>query len=862
MSDAEPQAETEQTAVASRPLDRDLLAEAKRYGVPYAAYADMSVRERGAVRQRWEDRLRAEAKRRKINPDVFVDTTEEDREGLRAQHPETVRSRRKATIAPVGPAMRTLRDVAERVARDEEDAPPLPAAPPPTTSDGMYDPSLTDGDDGETHSPMDDVPAPEIDPRRRDKATIGVITPVDEDLVGWKQPRNLRDVYARYTIGDGQHFVRVERLEPKVWHQIPCSGYLGDIREPISEPEFHSWYGGRVYMLTVYGPDPRGRQDPATGMPIIKAKTEPFRYTVPMLPPNLAVPPGTNPTKLGDESMHPFQMMSGGAGQPLSPADAQVHKSTLDFFSTQLQRSEDEKKELRRTVLDGGGSKAVLDVVSESNRAALEQARLNAESERRAAEVREKTLQEQIIAKDKEVQKLSEKVERLAEQQNAGRANPVKDTVELMQASNPGKNAEEQVSRMREMHKEEMDRLRDGHKDAISALKERHDDERKRLQERLTEVESRSTEKLNDLERRGRDREKELRDQMDQQRRDEREAADRRVKETVDRFEDRMKDMRSQHERELRMQESQHVTRTDTSKTSIDMQIATYKEKIAKLEEDLEEAQEEAEKSKDPVQVMAKAKEQAEAMGYEKPEDEPKTGWDRFLSTAGMGLGKAFETVDQWLPKALGARGEAAAQQAAGRALPAGAAAPQQQRPAPRPAPRRPPVAWATTGSVPVANQRATMPAADPVMQAAPPVQAAPPPMAQASTPPPAPQPTPAPEQAPPQQNGHAEGAAPNAVYGTVFPDEIIVQFRAEIERALTSGMPPEVFAQRFVKAFSEASAILVQAHKPEEFIEVVKRMPNGIESNITRRDGKRWVEKMWQETAARHQPQQQGASA
>ena len=148
-------------------------------------------------------------------------------------------------------------------------------------------------------------------------------------------------------------------------------------------------------------------------------------------------------------------------------------------------------------------------------------------------------------------------------------------------------------------------------------------------------------------------------------------------------------------------------------------------------------------------------------------------------------------------------------------------------------------------------------------MQAAPPVQAAPPPMAQASAPPPAPQPTPAPEQAPaPQQNGHAEGAAPNAVYGTVFPDEIIVQFRAEIERALTSGMPPEVFAQRFVEAFPEPSAILVQAHKPEEFIEVVKRMPNGIESNITRRDGKRWIEKMWQETAARHQPPQQGATA
>lgn len=845
MSDVESQAAPE-ASTEHRPSDRALLAdEANRYGVPLAAYADMTVRERGAVRSRWETQLKAEAKRRGLDPDTFVGMTEAEREGARTDHPDPAASRPK------------LRKARARGGRLVTDDPPEPPAP----DSHMYDPSLTEGDieDVETHSPLDEVPPPEADPQKRDKPTIGEVMPSEnEDLVGWKQPRNLRDVYARFTIGDGQHFVRVERIEPKVWQQQPCSGYLGDIREPISEPEFHAWYGGRVYALTVYGPDPRGRRDPTTGMPIIKAKTEPFRYTVPLLPPNLAVPPGTNPTKLGENTMHPFQMGT----QPATPADAQMHKSTLDFFTTQLQRVDAEKEALRRE--GAGPSKDMLNVVSETNKAALEQARMNAESERRAAEQREKTLQEQVAAEREERKRLEAKVDRMMSENQTGRSDPVEGVTKLMAVTNPGRSAEDEVKRLRDSHSEEMNRIRESHRDMMAGQKERYEDEIRRLRDRIDDTEKNWRAKLDEADRRFREREKELKDQIEQNRRDEREVADRRVKETEVRYDDRIKDIREQHNRELRMQEGQHVTRSDTSKSSYEMQILNLKEKVGTLEEQLEDAREEAEKSKDPVQVMAKAKEQAEAMGYEKPDDEPKTGWDRFLATAGMGLGKAFETVDTWLPKALG-RGEGAPQPNP-RALPAAAAAAaaaaqqQRQQQQQRPAARRATVAWATEGSVPVAGQQPTVPA-QPVVQSAPPVQAQPMPMAQPSVdvappvaaPPPQQPATPDQQPASAPTNGQAS-AAPNALYGAIFPDEIIVQFRAEVERAIEAGMTPDVFAARFVGAFSEASAALVQAHRPAQFVDIVKKMPNGMESIITRRDGRRWIEQMWQEIARRHQ--------
>jgi len=871
---SEPASE-QQPEDSARQIDRQLLAESRLYGVAYQPYADMSPRERGALKARWANKLRAEARRRRIDPDEFLAMTEDAREEARKEHPEpnvVAVKRREAPAAAVSAAFEAVLRRHPPPADEEESEPPLPARPSRSQQPvaDVYDEGLTEGDPQEevVHSPMDEIPATEADPRMRTHPTIGEVRPTDnEDLVGWKQPKNLRDVYARFTIGDGQHFIRVERLEPRVWAQIPCSGYLGEIREAITESEFHQWYGGRVYALTVYGPDPKGRRDPATGLPIIKAKTDPFRYTVPVFPPNLAVLPGTNPTKQnqqkqGESQMNPFAPGFQQGAVPATPADAAMHRTNIDFMQNLLKRADEEKEELRKAALvSAAPNKDVLSIVSEASKQAVEQAN-------RAAEKREESLREQLSLAREDARQMALKLERIAEQQQNQRTsqNPVQDAVHLVKEMHPGKNAEDEIVRLRQAHMEETNRIREQNRESAAALKERHDDELKRLRERLEDSEKHAREILEQTERRWRDRETELKGQVEQTRREERDVAERRVAETVARFDDRIKDMREQHARELRMQGEQHTTRVDTTKSTWDMQLANAKERIARLEEELSEAREEAEKSKDPVQVIGKITAQAEALGFTKTDENAnQTAGERFVGTVGMGLSKAFETMNEWLPRAMEARaGGGQGQPGAPRQLPPaqGQGQPPQQQRIPRPQPRRT-VAWASQGSVPVAGHQPTIPPETPFQPQQQPQQVqpmqpttpmAPPPMQQVQPPPQNMSPMPAPQpQAPLQEHVPQNGQGTNAL-GAIFPDTAIVEFRAEVERAINVGLPAEIFAQRFVEAYPGPSGALVQMHKPEDLLSVVRGMPGGAESVILRRDGKRWVEKLWQQIASQHQ--------
>jgi hypothetical protein len=852
MSDA---ADEQREVEPGWPLDRRLLAEATLYGVPYRAYLDMSPRERGAVKGRWANKLRAEARRRNVDPDEFLAMDEDGRDETRQKHPEHVPPRKAAAQERKAPARQSFEAV-------------MQAHAPARQVADVLDEGLTDGDPDDDndvpHSPMDEVPPTDSDPRMRERATLGEVKPVDnQDLVGWNQPRNLLDVYSRYTIGDGQHFIRVELIEPKVWQQIPCSGYIGDIREPMTEAQFHAWYGGRVYALTVYGPDPKGRRDPATGLPIIKAKTEPFRYTVPGRPPNLAVLPQIELSKQHGDPMNPFTV-PGQGNMPATPADAQMHKSTLDFFQSMLARGDQEREQLRRTAQEGSGpSKDVLSLVSETSGKALDAAQ-------KAAEQRESALREQIRESREDNRRLSDKLDKLLEEKNQGRPNPVQDAVALMQVSNPGKSSEEEVKRQREAHAEEMSRIREGHREAMVALKDRQDDELKRLRERLDDVEKQGRARLDEAERRWRDREKELKDQNEQTRREERDVAERRVAETVARFDDRIKDMREQHNRELRMQSEQHTTRVDTTKGTWEMQLANAKERLARAEQELEEARAEAERSKDPVQVIEKVTAQAEALGFsKKDEGANQSAGERFMGTVGMGLSKALETMNEWLPKAMDARrgGPQQLQPGVGapRALPGpqGQQRPQQQQM--RPAQSRRAVAWATQTSsgVPVAPpppQGATFP-----QQPMAPIQASPPqpaPMPQ-SMPEPESGPQPVAEVAPPPapmpqppQNG--QGLALHRL----FPEEVAAAFRQEVERAINVGLPADAFAERFTKQFPEPSLMLVSGYTPENLMEYVRAMPNSADSPILRRDGRTWIARLWERIRLEHQPPQPVAQA
>lgn len=806
----------------AREVDRQLLAEAKRYGVAYKSWLEMSVGERGAVKAKYTRALRLEAKRRGIDDDEFVQMTDEARDRAREEYPVRPAGKRKP---------RSVDDVAEaHVSRVADTVDQDLSSPGP-------------------YSPASDVPAVEEDPTRRDRATLDEVLPVEnKDLVGWETPRNLRDVFARYTVGDGQHYIRVERIEPRVFQQIATSGYLGEIREPITEEEFHAFYGGRIYELTVYGPDTEGRRDPVTGHPLIKPKTKSFRYTVPMYPPNLTVLPGTNPTKKKNgDPMHPFSSMFQSPVLPTTPADASMHKSNLDFVAQVIERSAEESRELRKELQQKGSADVdVLKVIGDQSTKVVEQAQ-------RAAEARERSLMDQLENERSQRKELSQKLDRLQEQISAEpRQSPVKDAVELMKVTNPAQTAADQLSRQSEAHRAEISSLKDSHRDAIETLKSSHKDsietmksrqeeELKRLRERADEVERSYRQRLDDAEKRQRERDLEHKEQMDVLRRDERALADQRVKDTEKRFEDRISDMKLQQERELRMQEEQHKTRVETTKSTFELQLSNQKERVKRLEDEVAEARAELAEAGDPVAVVEKQEKIAKSLGWKKEEkDGPQTAGERFAATAGIGLGKALEDIGNWLPKAAEAFRKpplGGPPVGAPPGLPQRRPGPPGGQRGPGPGQRRA-VAWATQGSIPITDHRPSMPP-----EAAPAAAPAPEPGPQAPEAEPAPPPA-APQAAappgPPPSNGTYPGGIPE------IPSEFVQAFKTEVEMSIDGGRSPDEFARLFVERFPDPARMLVQSYKAEDLMKLVESLPNGASSSILRRDGKRWVEKLW----------------
>ena len=73
----------------------------------------MSLRERGAMKTRWANKLRAEARRRNVDPDEFLAMTEDAREEARQSHPERVQQPqpKRASPKPTEPVRKSFEDV-------------------------------------------------------------------------------------------------------------------------------------------------------------------------------------------------------------------------------------------------------------------------------------------------------------------------------------------------------------------------------------------------------------------------------------------------------------------------------------------------------------------------------------------------------------------------------------------------------------------------------------------------------------------------------------------------------------------------------------------------------------------------------
>lgn len=767
------------------------LAEAEHLGIPAEHYEGLSKRERKAMKSRRTATLKAEARRNGIDPAEYLALDPEDRARARIQ------AKAEAQQPPPD-------------ADDEPEAPPT-----------------------------------EFDPARREGMTVGPIVLREKrpDFIGKAAPRTLRDLYTYFTIGDGQHVIRVERKEPKVFQGIACAGYLGEIRERVSESQFQRYFGGRFYEAQVYGPDPKGAHDELTGLPKVKALTEPITITVPLLPPNLHVLPAARPES-DEGAMQGIQGFNPFATAPATPADAKMHETNMNFVWKQIESAKEERDKAVREIsqVNGGTQDRLIRIMEKQH-----DDRVAALKEEQAArdKVYEDRIQEEREARKKTDAELKELREKLNERKGGSG-----EAVEMVKALSPQRNASEEVARVSETFTEQIKRMKETHTEQLADLKERQQEELKRLEARHQEELGRERDRSRDLEQHYKktldeerskrvERERELKDEVDRVRNDERSVSDRRVQETEKRYDDRIKDLDRTHDRELKSEAARWETKLTTTEATLKMELASVRERLAETKEELEAAQEEARKAGDPIEVINRFNKQAEAAGFEKPENK-KGAIEVFAEAAGQGFGQMLSTFDKWWPQTMEKWNQRPIVQGQPRQL-----ATQQMDSVTAARQRR--VAWATEGSVPAQQQQPPNVPATPLGFQQQPDQQPPaqPVQSQAE---PQPQPANGAAQAPPpQQPAQAAPGQPQTnPLNQLFSDQAIEGFRQNVEQAINAGVPAEAFAQQFAAHYKDPSRRLIELYKVEHFVNYVKARADLATSPILRRDGKSWMEGMW----------------
>jgi len=800
--------------------EEELRQEAEQYGVPLAAYRNMTGPERGAVVKRWRTRMKSEARASGVSVQEWEALSPDERE-RRVQQPKSLEeiAARHADSAPEAAAV-----------EQEKKAEPAPA------------------EEIRVYTDAADVPATERDPLRRDGMTIGAIqeTEAPPDLLGkdWK-PRTLVDLYSRWPVGDGQHYLRVERLTPKVFQTVSCAGFVGNVYRRITEAEFHRSFGGREYDVTLYGPDPKGHVDPSTGNVRVKALTQPIRITVPMQPPNLSYVPQETDAQENKMSQPPWMPFNQPQG-PMTPADAQVHKSNVDLLSNILKtgtenvrQAEAQAREAEREARMKADETKKLETETISR---MYERQLEAVA--RQAEERERQLRVQAEKSEKELAAFREEIKQVTGKTDGTAFELLRELTRGTAERESGRNQmyEQQVAAERESSRRLVEESRTQAEQTRRMMEERHREEITRCDDRLKDAERLHATRLEDERRIARDREQMLKDELDRVRNDARQEIERRVSEVAQRNADRLHDLEKAHEREIRSLKESHEARLSTEVSKKDFEILSLRERVETLKESEQEARSRAEESNDPIAVMEKAKQNAEALGYKKEDDGPKTATDRFLMAAGAGIGQFLANADKTvLPLIVGRNAQPPPN------------APSQQRQLMQPQqtanPLAPPISqgppqnrrrveWAERNAPPIPTNVPTTPLG--FQREEPAQQAAQPPPAQAQ---------PMPPQAPPPPEGPQQPApdqAPKNPFSSVFPAEIVLSFVAQVDQAINAGITGQYFGERFVAQFPREAARLIELHKPEDLRAFVKSLPNGSMSAILRRDGEKFVEGLW----------------
>jgi hypothetical protein len=460
------------------------------------------------------------------------------------------------------------------------------------------------------------IPPTEIDPMKREKPTMGRVDFTEDappDLSSAKV-RTLADILARFPVGDGQYEIQVVRRAPNAWGGFQCKGQQRPIREYLTDAQFVELYGGGEYLLTVFGPPPRGGiMDPQTRRMRPKALTEPVPYAVPLIyPPNPEAcvfeeheeDDGQGYYDDGEETEMRFQpqFQQARTGRPNTPADAKVLEVQIGATERAEARVRERERELTEQIqnshkdvvpLANNAIGAVQDSAArmqEVLQRQAEAAEARADREREAAEARRneqqrpdpsaamaaKTMDRMVDMLTQRAPEQGAELARLAQQYAAEREN------------------------MQSAHARELERVQGHANDSVRIANERTDS-------RVREIESRCDERIKNAEAAAA-REVQMA----------REASTREKSDIERIFNSRLADEQRNHERELRAKDDSYGSRAEVQKTAFEMRIAQKDDEIRRLSGDAERFRTEAEKNRDLPARMQEFAVAAEAMGFAK----------------------------------------------------------------------------------------------------------------------------------------------------------------------------------------------------------------------------------------------------
>lgn len=718
------------------------------------------------------------------------------------------------------------------------------------------------GDDGEPE---------EKNPRFRDGPTVGMIMEKEKpaDLVGDQPPKNLADLYARWDIeGNDQFSLRIERTKPKTYQGHQVAGYLGEIRGfRVTEAQLMQWYGGSELKITLYGPDPRAYSD-ENGNIKIKALTEPFTLSIPVMPPNLSALPGTevamNPMQQYPNPMAPFAPVQ--PQRPSTPADATMHKTDREFQKYQFEKKlEEEKRQAQlNDVMFNGFMKMSSDQMSQMR-----------EEARRREEQQQKQLEEEKRARREQEEAIAKAKESSSE-------------AALKMIDKIGPNHEAEIRRLENYYSQQVQSIKDTYENLIKTMRERHEGDLRRADERLRDTESNYRQML-EQERsqhtKSLESERASWTQREQQMRDQTEKQVAAVRESLNQ---RIEDLKERHAAEVKNLERMQNQMTNTMKESFDVKSTVsehthqmsreqLEQRITEQREEMERLRQEVAEAKDIGKQLEQAQATAELLGFEKKDaNEPKTPMERFAATAGSGLSQILGSANEWLPRVMEQRqaqqqqqvhllqqqqaAQQQAQQAAQQRAAARAAQAQAQAQAAQNSPagaeaaasrgQRWAARWASEGQAPPQRPEPSAPlgfqSAEEKVESAPrkPAERSTENVVNTSG-----QEVSSKEEMKSESNGSAqEHPEIPEKFLQYFPPEGIRGFLMNIQQFVEDGSPASAFADLFVGSYRDSAVALVQHFKPEEISEAVRKMDP--KSPILRRQGERWLQTLWREMA------------